>query len=90
VNVPPGQPPWRSAPSTTARRSTGFSKQKSGAGCAGIAIGVFAFVCVVAGAVALVFFLKSRRGAVEEAVPTGRPATTGSAPRQFRPPVKRN
>jgi hypothetical protein len=90
VNVPPGQPPWRSAPSTTSRRSTGFSKQKSGSGCAVIAVGLVAFVCVVAGAVALVFFLKSRRGAVEEDLPARAPATTGSAPRQFRPPVKRN
>ena len=103
VNVPPGQPPWRSVPPTRTRPGTGFSKKKSGAGCAVVALGLFGFLCVVAGAVALVFFLKGRRGAVEgvtqpspsstaPARPTQSPTATqptGSG-RPVRPPVKRN
>jgi hypothetical protein len=81
-------PPWRPTPSTTARRS-GFGKKQEGGGCLVVGIGLFALVCVVAGAIALVFFLKARRStAIDD-----RPAVTtpsGSARRPPRPPVKRD
>jgi hypothetical protein len=81
-------PPWRPTPSTTARR-TAFSKKKEGAGCVVVAIGLFALVCVAAGAIALVFYLKARRSATND----DRPAVTapsGSARRPQRPPAKRD
>jgi hypothetical protein len=83
------------------RPATGFTKKKSGAGCLPIAVGLFALACVVAGAIALVLFLKERRAApIDDAPgvatriapstvtrPTTTPPSAPSGPASARRPV---
>ena len=85
------QPPWRTGPST-ARRSTGITKKKQGAGCAIVAFALLVLACIAAGAVGLVFYWRSQHASEDDAATpaTGLRRDAGPTATGRRPPQKRD